>query len=135
MFTRRQALESEYGRELENFDAADGDLDDIFMWVTSAPDDLYPLSTKYVRSDSIVGIIRIGRIATWPAAMEHLRKHEVDLSQGGCYMHYINQTDIKIGGWTQKLLIPIIPKNLMTWGQSLREYLQSQRESEISQQS
>lgn len=46
-------------------------------------------------------------------------------------MHYISQTDIKIGNWTQKLLIPIIPKNLMTWGQSLREHLQNEKEVEV----
>ena len=63
--------------------------DDIFLWVTSTPNDLYPMSTKHVRSDSIIGIVRIGRIAAWPHAFEYLKSKKVEEIRG-CYFHYIS---------------------------------------------
>ena len=36
--------------------------DDIYMWVTSTPNDVYPMNPKYTRADSLIGMYRIGRM-------------------------------------------------------------------------
>lgn len=127
-FTRAEAIAQAKERgllELEKeLDQIEDNSDDIFVWTTSAPNDLYPICPNFTRSDSIVGIMRIGRIATWPPAQKHLDRFNVDYSNGGCYSHYISQTDVKIGKWTQKMLLPIIPKQLQAWGEGLRKYLE-----------
>lgn len=77
VFTRREAAEAGRGEEEENDSdhGADnqnhGAMDDIYIWVTSVPNELYPMESKFVRSDSLVGIIRIGRVSMWDHAARH----------------------------------------------------------------
>lgn len=50
-----------------------------YMWFTSAPDELYPLSSKLTRAHTLVGMHRIGK-----------------LEGGGSYLHVITQVDLKL---------------------------------------
>ena len=88
--------------------------DDIYLWVTSAPDELVPITSSYVRSDSLLGIQRMGR-----------RKD----GKPGCYLHCIVQTDVKTSAWTVKMLYPIAPTQLSQWGQTIRTYLNQKKSS------
>ena len=51
-----------------------------------------------MRSDTLMGIVKIGK-----------RKSPLQ----GCYMHSVIQTDLKINSWTIKLILPLIPKNMV----------------------
>ena len=92
--------------EVENVPVED---DEIYLWVTSAPDEVIPPNPKkYVRSDSLLGINRMGR-----------RKD----GKPGCYLHCIVQTDVKTPRWTHRLLAPIFPIQLTIWGSNFREFV------------
>lgn len=64
----------------------------IYMWVTACPDEVYENKPPYVRSYSLVGVFKIGVHPT-----------------GGCYLHVISQTDIKMPTWVINSIIPLIP--------------------------
>ena len=68
--------------------------EDIYIWVTSIPDELYPESKEYVRSTTLQGIVKIGK-----------RK----FPDKGCYMHVVLQSDIKVNSWMIKLALPLLP--------------------------
>ena len=83
--------------------------DEIYMWVTSAPNELHPVDpSKFTRADTLLGIQRMGR-----------RKD----GKPGCYLHAISQTDVKVGYWTLKILYPIFPKQMSEWGVNFRAFL------------
>jgi hypothetical protein len=81
------------------------DGDTIYIWVTACPDDCYQCMPPHTRSYSIVGINKIGK-----------------LESGGCYLHVISQTDLKVPTWIINSIIPLIPLQMIEWGQKLREY-------------
>jgi len=58
-FRTADALEQVEDTETE---IGDGDPSDIYMWTTSAPDELHPTSQNTVRADSILGIMKIGKL-------------------------------------------------------------------------
>ena len=68
--------------------------EEIYIWVTSVPNELYPESNDYVRSDTLQGIVKIGK-----------RK----FPEKGCYMHVVVQSDIKVNGWMIKVALPLLP--------------------------
>lgn len=70
-------------------DHASDDDDDIYLWVTSAPDEVYPVDANSCRATSLFGIIRIGRVKNWPHATRHFQKHDMDPSSG-CYLHIMS---------------------------------------------
>lgn len=37
------------------------DQNDIYLWITSAPDSFWPMNKKYVRADALIGLSRIAR--------------------------------------------------------------------------
>jgi len=73
---------------------------DIYLWITSCPDELHPIN-QYTRSDSLLGINIMGK-----------RKN----GEPGCYLHSISQTDVKISPWFNSVLLPIVAKNMTEWG-------------------
>jgi hypothetical protein len=68
--------------------------EEIYIWVTSVPNELYPESNDYVRSDTLQGIVKIGK-----------RK----FPEKGCYMHVVLQSDIKVNSWMIKVALPLLP--------------------------
>ena len=76
------------------------DNDDIYLWITSCPDELHPIN-NYTRSDSLLGINRMGKRTD---------------GKPGCYLHSIVQTDVKISPWFNNVLLPIVAKNMTEWG-------------------
>jgi len=65
-FKRKEAIQDQLQQDPSSINRIDQEYekvneDDYYMWVTSSPDDLYPLSTKYVRSDSLLGIYKVGK--------------------------------------------------------------------------
>ena len=89
-------------KELEN-----GEDDDIFIWTSSAPNELCPEDkSRYVRAETLFGLMRIGK-----------------LQNGGTYLHVVDQTDLKISAWTQKLLIPMAVPGLTDYRNKLNRHL------------
>ena len=76
------------------FTSAENENEDIYIWVTSVPNELYPASNEYVRSDTLQGIVKIGK-----------RK----FPERGCYMHVVLQSDVKVNSWMVKLALPLLP--------------------------
>lgn len=63
--------------------------DEVYVFVSSAPDELYPVDSRYTRGDTLVGYNRIGK-----------RKD----GKPGCYLHCVSQTDVKISPWFNVVL-------------------------------
>jgi len=69
--------------------------DDYYMWVTSSPDDLYPLSTKYVRSDSLMGIFKVGKKCNFKHSQKQKMisgkypNEDIEIPTTGCYLHIL----------------------------------------------
>ena len=62
----------------------DGETDEIYIWNSHCPDDIYPMDIKkYVRCHSLYSMQRIGKISY----------------NGGTYLHVIDQSDLKINTW------------------------------------
>ena len=87
------------------------DKDEIYIWVTSGPDELYPLDSKFVRAHANLGIQKIGRNKNGKA---------------GCFMHSIVQTDVKVSAWTTKILYPMVPKQVNEWAVNFRAFCNKQ---------
>lgn len=86
------------------------DQDEIYLWVTSAQDDIVPNNpSKNTRAQSIIGMWRIGK------------------RPNGCglYLHVICQTDLRLSTWTTNLLYPIAPQQLTDWGIKFRDHCNS----------
>ena len=91
------------GEELEN-----SEYNDYYMWVSSAPDQFYPLNNDYVRADALIGLTRFGK-----------RRD----GHPGCFYESIVQTDCKINSWSMSLIAPLMPRTLMDWGVTFRSFL------------
>ena len=84
------------------------DGEDFYMWITSVPDVIYDCEPPHLRSYCIVGINKIGKLA-----------------DGGCYLHVISQSDLKVSNWIINSIIPMMPSKMMEWGANLREFANS----------
>ena len=96
----------------------DGDANDIYIWTTSAPDELSPIDKKVaVRADSILGVTRIGQMSKkQPPTSDNEPENK------GLYMHVYCQTDIKTASWMVKAILPLVSNNLQEWGNIFRQY-------------
>ena len=81
--------------------------DDIYLWVSSAPDSSYPMNKAYVRARSLLGLTRI-------------RKNRD--GKPGCVYESIVQTDCKLNSWTASLVSKYTPGGLLDWAVILREF-------------
>ena len=68
--------------------------EDIYIWVSSVPNELYSESKEFVRSDTLLGIVKIGKRQA---------------PEQGCYMHVVLQSDIKVNSWMIKIALPLLP--------------------------
>ena len=58
----------------EMSDVEESQSDEIYMWVTSTPNEVYQLNPKYTRADSLLGMYKIGHMEGSP----------------GCYVYNIS---------------------------------------------
>ena len=72
----------------ETKDLEDGEEDEIFMYQTSCPEDLYQINDQYERAETIIGLMKIGWLPT-----------------GGTYLHCYSQSDFKTSAWIQSMTL------------------------------
>ena len=87
--------------------------DEIYVYVTSAPNELYAIDDRYMRGDTLFGYNRIGR-----------RKD----GKPGCYIHCNSQTDVKINPWFNLVLQKIVAGQMTEWGINFRKYCAENKE-------
>ena len=106
--TQREFLDKRiffYKSEVKELE--DGENDDIYVWTSSAPNELCPEDkAKFVRAETLFGLMRIGKS-----------------QNGGTYLHVLDQTDLKISVWTQKMLIPLAVPGLTDYRNKLNQHL------------
>jgi len=79
---------------------------ELYVWVSFCPDDSYECKPPHIRSYSIMGFNKIGV-----------------LPSGGCYLHCISQTDLKVPNWLLNSIISLIPAQMIDWGNMCRKYI------------
>lgn len=67
IFSTKEALEECQDENEVKDELADGYDDDIYMWVSDAPDDLLPLDPSLVRINTFFGVNKIGKMTNRPA--------------------------------------------------------------------
>jgi len=87
--SKREFLDKKiWFRESDTGDTFEEGYNDIYLWITSAPDSFWPITKDIVRADGLIGITRFGKRRDGP----------------GCYYQTISQTDCKINGMVMKVV-------------------------------
>lgn len=116
-FSVRQAVLGLSGAERAK-ETKSCDLDDFYMLVTSVPDELVPPApSQVVRADTIFGFYVIGKCANLPDNRKPSR------SSRGCYIHGMQQADMKLNAWACRQLVGYTAGTMETWGEAIRNYI------------
>ena len=87
-------------------DLDDGDKESIYIYSKSCPTEIYPINEDFERGDTILGLIKLGKLPT-----------------GGSYLHLFHQSDLKINPLVQQLVMAISVSHLTSFWDSLNSYL------------
>lgn len=101
----------------------DGDPDDLYMWVTDAPDSILPQNPNHVRINTYFGINKIGSMSKRPPA-----SGPNDPENRGVFLHVLTQTDVKAGKWMNKVLTNVAASSAVDFGANLRKYASANME-------
>lgn len=85
MFTAGEALEECQSKEEAENELADGTKDDMYLWVTDAPDEILPLDPSLVRINTYFGVNKIGKMTNRPPP-----KGEQDPENRGTFLHVLS---------------------------------------------
>ena len=80
----------------------DGSGDDVYAWISSAPNDIKPASEggSVVRSERLYGFNLVGRCQNLPQSRRGNGK--------GCYFHDFFANDVKLGAWAMRMALPFV---------------------------
>lgn len=97
----------------------DGQPDDIYVWATSAPNEMHEIKPGSCRIDTFLGVMIIGRMNEKHCPTS---KDGKPMLTKGCYAQNICACDVKAGKWMNKILIPIAADSVESLNGDIRKY-------------